>query len=94
MSELLSEGQIVRHREQDFDTCTYMSCIFLYVTDVLWRHKCFYPKSPIGIMAHPIQDREEWLVIRSGFHPQDTFDNHIYSNFLNRDLNQIPTPLV
>jgi hypothetical protein len=40
-------------------------------------------------MAHPIQDREEWLVIRSGFHPQDTFDCHVDANFLDHDVNEI-----
>lgn len=33
-------------------------------------------------------------IIRAGIHQQETFDSHIYSNFLNRDLKQIPTPLV
>jgi len=90
----------VGHLQHDFDTGTHLSCIFLYVTVVLWSHKTLYPKSPIGIMAHPIQDRKEWLVIRAGFHPENTFDFHVNINFLdpdviqNRDLNRIPTPLV
>jgi hypothetical protein len=49
--------------QHDFDTCTHLSCIFLYVTVVLWRYTTLYPKSPIGILAQAVQDIEEWLVI-------------------------------
>jgi hypothetical protein len=40
-------------------------------------------------MAQAVQDREEWLVIWSGFHPQDTFDFHVNTNFLDHDVNKI-----
>jgi len=84
----------VGHREHDFDTGTHMSGICYYVTDVLLQFHLLYPEPPIGILAHPIEDIEEWLVIRAGFHPQDAFDCHVNANFPNRDLNQIPTPFV
>ena len=89
-----SRQGIVGHLQYDFDSGTHLSYIFLYVTVVLLRHKTLYPKSPISIMAQAVQDREEWLVNRAGFHPQDAFDCHVNANFPNRDLNQIPTPLI
>jgi hypothetical protein len=58
----------VGHREGDFDTGAHLSFIFFYDTIVLLRLSLFYPKPPNGILAHPIQDIKEWLVIRSGFH--------------------------
>ena len=47
LSDLLSEPQIVGHLQLDFDTSTYLSDIYLYVTVVLWRHKTLYPKSTL-----------------------------------------------
>jgi hypothetical protein len=75
---LLSGCQgIVGHLKHDFDYDAHLSCIFLYVTVVLWRHKTLYPKSPIGIMVQAIQDQEQWFIIRSSFHPQDAFGSHV-----------------
>jgi len=47
----------VGHCYQDFDTGTYMSCIFLYVTVVPLRLHTLYPIEPFAI-----QDREQWFV--------------------------------
>jgi hypothetical protein len=79
----------VGHREGDFDTGTHLSHIFFYATVVLLRLQGLDPEPPIGILAHPVQDREEWLVIWSGFHPQNTFDCHINTNFLDHDDHNI-----
>ena len=89
-----SPPEIAQRPLGDFDFCRHLSQFFLYVTGILRRLQSFHLKPPVSILTHPIQDREVWFVIRAGFHPQDAFDNRIYSNFLNRHLNQIPTPLV
>jgi hypothetical protein len=80
---------IVGHRKGDFDTGTHLSQIFLYVTIILRRLQSFYPKSSTGILAHPVQDRKERFVIRSGFHPKNKFGRHIHANFLDHDTNKI-----
>jgi hypothetical protein len=84
----------VGHLQHDFDTGTHLFCFFLYVTVVLWRHITLYPKSPIGIMPHPIQERKEWLVIRAGFDPKDAFDRLINPHFPDHDVNQILAPFL
>ena len=71
------ETSFARHLQRDFDTDTHLSCIFPYITIVLLRLCLFYPKPPIGILAHPIQDREKWFVVRAGFHLKDMFDRHV-----------------
>jgi phosphoglycerol transferase MdoB-like AlkP superfamily enzyme len=59
-----------------------MSSILIYVTVVLWRQRILYPDSPVGIMAQVIHVREEWFVIRSGFHPKDAIVRHVIAHFL------------
>jgi hypothetical protein len=79
--------------EQDFDTGTHLSCIFLYVTVVLWHHKTLYLKSTIGIMAHLVQDREEWLVNRAGFYPSYALSGDGDANFSDHYIRQsLPFP--
>jgi hypothetical protein len=40
--------------------------------------RTLYPQSPVGLLAHPVQDRKERFEIRSGFHPKDTFGRYIH----------------
>ena len=57
------------HWEQDFDTGTQMSVIYLYVTYVPFRIFVFYPIASFAIKTQAIQDRKQWFVIWASFHP-------------------------
>ena len=80
---------LVRHLLGDFDIGTRLSQIFLYATIILWSPQLFYSEAPVSMLAHPIQDRKERFLVRSVFHPKNTYDRHIHTNFLDQDINKI-----
>ena len=57
-----SQG-IIGRRKQEFNTGTYLSGIYLYVTNVLFHYIAFYPIMPIAVLAQAIQDRKQCLVL-------------------------------
>jgi hypothetical protein len=85
---------IVEHREGDFDFRRYLSRIFFYATVIPLHLHTLYAEPPIGILAYLVQDREEWLLNRSGIHPQNAPGNCVDAHILDLDLSQISAPLV
>lgn len=63
----------MEHQEGDFDIDANMTRIFFYATVILLRLQTLYPEPPVVILAQPVQDRKERLVIRAGFYPQGPF---------------------
>jgi hypothetical protein len=70
---------IVGHSKDDFDTGSYMSDTFMYVTYVLLDSISLNPISPFAVQSQSIQDRKKWLVIWAGSYPQYTRGNHFYT---------------
>jgi len=73
----------VGHVKLNFDTYSYLSGIYLYVTNVLIHYFAFYPIMPFAVRAQSVQDRKQWLVIRAGFYLQHELGSHVDSWFPN-----------
>jgi hypothetical protein len=73
----LCENSAVRHRwghrQLDFHAGTHLSSICLCVTVVPLRLAAPFPITPFGIWTQPVQYKEEWFVVRAGFHPDGAF---------------------
>jgi hypothetical protein len=84
-----TSAYIAWHLQHDLDNVAHLSPIFLHVTIIIRRLQSSYPASPVSILEHPIQDRKERFLIRSVFHPKNTYARHIHTNFLDQDINKI-----